>query len=461
MRPFLLSDAAAWCEGRLLGADVTVHAVGIDSRALDTGSLFVALRGEHVDGHDFVAQAAARGATAALIARPVDVDLPQLVCGDVQTALGDIAAALASLRGTTLIGITGSNGKTSTKTLTHAVLSQIGDTYANPGNRNNELGLPLAVIDQPDAAQFGIYEMGAGQPGDIAYLAAIARPRIALVNNVAAAHLERMGSLLGVAQTKGAIYDALPADGVAVVNADDAFGPYFAQRAGSRRVLRFGIDASADVYADAIREDGDTTHFMLHTPDGDAAVALPLGGRHQVLNALAAASIGLAAGATPAQIAAGLANAARVPGRQQPHRLDNGALLLDDSYNANPGSVGAAIASLAASVKRDAGSEAWLVLGDMRELGDGARHLHAEAGDAARNAGIRRLFTVGELSAAASQAFGPGARHFPDQASLVTDLQHDLHAHVVCLVKGSRGSRMDRIVAALLGNTTREVGHAA
>lgn len=458
----MLSEAAAWCEGRLIGADASVQSVGIDSRALASDALFVALRGEQVDGHDFVAKAASHGAIAALVSHPVDVALPQIVCVDPQVALGDIAAELAATRATTVVGITGSNGKTSTKTLAHAVLSRVGDTYSNPGNRNNELGLPLAVIAQPEDAQFGIFEMGAGQPGDIAYLAAIARPRIVLVNNVAAAHLERMGSLFGIADTKGAIYDALPPDGVAVVNADDAFGPYFAQRAAPRRVLRFGIDSTADVSAAQIEESEGSTRFLLRTPDGWIDVELPLTGRHQVLNALAAACIGLAADASLDAIASGLAAAERVPGRQQPHRLASGALLLDDSYNANPGSVAAAIASLVDASRRERGAEAWLVLGDMRELGPGAPHLHAEIGDAARDAGIKRLFTVGELSVAASRAFGPGARHYDDQASLAVDVGGALRANVICLVKGSRGSRMDRVVTLLLGaDGAGEVHHAA
>ena len=462
MRPFRLSEAAAWCEGRLLGADVTVQALGIDSRMLAAGALFVALPGEQVDGHDFVARAAEQGAVAALVSRPVDVAVPQIVCGSTQTALGDIAAELAAARGTTVIDMTGSNGKTSTKTLTHAVLSRVGDTYANPGNRNNELGLPLALIEQPEDARFGIFEMGAGQPGDIAYLAAIARPRIALVNNIAAAHLERMGSLLGIADTKGAIYDALPLDGTAVVNADDAFGPYFAERAAPRRVVRFGIESTAEVVASRIQASDGSSRFVMQTPVGQIDIDLPLPGRHQVLNALAAASIGLAAGASLDAIADGLASVAPVPGRQQPHRLANGALLLDDSYNANPGSVASAIASLADATRRERGAEAWLVLGDMRELGPGALHLHAEVGDAARDAGIKRLFTVGELSAAASRAFGPGARHYEDQASLAEDVGGALRANVICLVKGSRGSRMDRVVALLLGDSgTSGVHHAA
>ncbi len=462
MRPIVLSDAAAWCEGRLVGADAEIGSVAIDSRKEMRGALFVALRGENFDGHEFVGQAAEQGALALLVSRPVDSPLPQLICGDTQTALGDIAAGIAASRRTRVLGLTGSNGKTTVKTLTHSILARVGHAYANPGNRNNEIGLPLALLDQPEDAQYGIYEMGAGQPGDIAYLAAIARPSIGLVNNVAAAHLERMGSLLGVAETKGAIYEALPADGVAVINADDAFAPLFAQRAGARRVVRFGLEGSADIRAVDIAANADGTRFRLRTPTGEVPASIAIAGRHNLLNALAAASLAFAADAPLDAIAEGLANADRVPGRQTPHRLPNGALLIDDSYNANPGSVGAAIATLA-----QGGGEAWLVLGDMRELGHGERHLHAEIGDAARDGGIRRLFTVGPLSEAASRAFGPGARHYDSQAELIEALRRDLlqpadASNVRCLIKGSRGSRMDRIVTALLGGAgDKEVGHAA
>jgi UDP-N-acetylmuramoyl-tripeptide--D-alanyl-D-alanine ligase len=271
-----------------------------------------------------------------------------------------------------------------------------------------------------------------------------------------------MESLLGVAETKGAIYDALPADGVAVINADDAFAPLFEQRAGSRRTLRFGLEGSADLRALDVQADANGARFTLRTPTGDVPARVTLAGRHNLLNALAASSLAFAAGASLDAIAEGLEHAENVPGRQTPHRLKNGALLIDDSYNANPGSVGAAIATLA-----QGGGEAWLVLGDMRELGAGERHLHAEMGDAARDAGVRRLFTVGALSENATRAFGPGARHYDSQAALIEALRHELVdasdlQHVRCLVKGSRGSRMDRIVSALLdGNGDTEVGHAA
>jgi len=461
MTPFRLAQAAAWTGGRLVGADLGLDRVATDTRKDLAGALFVALRGENFDAHDFVLKAAEQGAVALMVSRPVDARLPQLIVDDTQLALGRLAAGLAKQRSAKVIALTGSNGKTTVKTLTHAILARVGEAYANPGNRNNEIGLPLAVIEQPSDAQFAIYEMGAGQPGDIAYLASIVRPDVALVNNVAAAHLERMGSLLGVAETKGAIYDALPGHGVAVINADDAFAPLFAQRAGARRVLRFGLEGTAEVRALHPRTDAEGTDFTLRTPGGEIAARVALPGRHNLLNALAAATLSYAAGASLEAIAGGLANAARVPGRQTPHALPNGALLIDDSYNANPGSVRAAIATLAQGE-----GEAWLVLGDMRELGAGERHLHAEIGDAARDAGIRRLFTVGALSENATRAFGPGARHYESQDALVAALRHELVEPaelqgVRCLVKGSRGSRMDRIVTALLGGGNTEVGHAA
>jgi len=269
-----------------------------------------------------------------------------------------------------VVAITGSNGKTSVKSLIVSILQRAGVTYFNPGNRNNEIGLPLTVIDAPDDADFAVYEMGAGQPGDIAYLTGIVAPDVALVNNVAAAHLERMGSLLGVAETKGAVYDALPASGTAVINADDAFAEYFAERVADRRILRFGLEASADV---TVRVGADVA------PQGEVPVELHLPGRHNVLNALAAASLALACDVSLAMIAEGLAAAQPVAGRQIAHTLGNGAVLIDDSYNANPGSLAAAIDALAA-----AGGEAWLVLGDMRELGADAEALHADAGRRAR-----------------------------------------------------------------------------
>jgi len=449
-----LSLIAHWAGGEIHGDDVMVDAVGNDTRTLVPGSLYVALRGERFDGHDFAADAVAAGAGALLVERQLPLDVPQVVVADTERALAKIAAAVQQGRDTVVFAITGSNGKTSVKSLLlailkHAALLRGGRVYATPGNRNNEIGLPLAVIEAPDDADYAVYEMGAGKPGDIAYLTDIARPRYALVNNVAAAHLERMGDLLGVATTKGAIYAALPENGVAVINADDAFGAWFEQHVVGQpprsRVLRYGLDHSADITALSVRLSVSGSRFVLSTPQGQAEIVLALPGRHNIGNALAAASLALAAGITLAQVAAGLARAEPVPGRQVAHVLPGGAVLIDDSYNANPGSLAAAIDALAA-----AGDEGWLVLGDMRELGPDGEALHAQAGRRARDAGLKRLYTLGTLSAAASAAFGDGGRHFSDHDTLAAALATELHAGVRCLVKGSRGSAMDKIVKALL-----------
>jgi UDP-N-acetylmuramoyl-tripeptide--D-alanyl-D-alanine ligase len=384
-----------------------VDAVATDTRALPGGdALFIALKGEQFDGHAHVQAAIDGGCVAALVARELAIDAPQVVVADTERALAAFAAAVQRERSTTVLAITGSNGKTSVKTLLLSILQQVGSAYASPGNRNNEIGLPLAVLDAPDDARFAVYEMGAGKPGDIAYLTEIAPPVVSLVNNIAPAHLERMGSLLGIAGTKGAIYDALPADGVAVVNADDDFAAYFIERVADRRVLRFGLDTAADVQARDIRLDADGARFVLAAPGGDIAIALPMPGRHNVRNALAAAAMALAVGASLDQVRAGLEAVQPVAGRLVAHALRSGAVLVDDSYNANPGSLAAAIDTLANS-----GNEAWLVLGDMRELG-ADEIVAARTGAAAKAAGIARLFALGELSAACRAAFGDGAQAF-------------------------------------------------
>ncbi|WP_058835529.1 UDP-N-acetylmuramoyl-tripeptide--D-alanyl-D-alanine ligase [Luteimonas abyssi] len=461
--PMPLSRIARLTQGRLHASDPDaandprIDAVETDTRAFvaDDGrtSLFVALKGERFDGNEHIASAAEQGASAALVSRPADVAIPQIVVADTQTALAAWAGAVQRERAATVVGITGSNGKTSVKELVRAILSRLGATYANPGNRNNEIGLPLSVLGAPDDARFSIYEMGAGKPGDIAWLTAIARPQVALVNNVAPAHLERMGSLFGVAETKGAIYEALPPGGIAVINADDAFAPYFAERAHGRRLLRFGIEAAADVRAHGLHADGAGTRFTLALPDAEVQVDLPLAGRHNVSNALAAATIGWALGADAATIAAALATTAAVAGRQARHRLPGGGLLIDDSYNANPGSMVAAIDTLGAVAGRR-----WLVLGDMNELGADARALHTEIGRRARQAGIERLYAVGPLSVDMVDAFGEGARHHPAQAELIEALRADVRAEEAAgegaslslLIKGSRSSAMERVVSALL-----------
>lgn len=448
-----LSTIALWTRGRLIGDDVDVSNVSIDTRKIQSGDLFVAIKGERVDGHDFLADAQARGAIAALVTRKVDSPLPQVVVEDTGLALGDLASAVRAQSNVRVIGITGSNGKTTVKTLTASILSRHGRTHVNAGNYNNELGLPLTLLAMPPDTEFAVLEMGAGKPGDIAYLAAIARPDIGLVNTIAPAHLERMGSVEGVAETKGALYQALPVDGVAIINADDAFASFFAGLAGSRRQLRFALNHKADIGADIVDQRVDGSHFVLSTPVGDADVHLPLAGRHNIANAMAAASIALALDVPLDTIVEGLEQVPGVAGRLQLERMPGDWTLIDDSYNANPGSVGAAIDTLAL-----AGGERWLVLGDMAELGENAAALHAGIGERARQHGIDKLFAVGPLSASAVKAFGERGQHFTDKAALITALTQQLHGDVTCLIKGSRSSGMDQVVVALRDNKKKGEG---
>ena len=444
-----LSEIALWTRGALSGKDLMVRSVATDTRVPMPGALFVALKGDNFDGHDFVAKAQEAGAIALLVAKPAASDLPQVVVTDTLLALGDLASHARAQQRARVVGITGSNGKTTVKTLVAAILSLHGKTHVNAGNFNNEIGLPLSVLAMPDDTEYAVFEMGAGKPGDIDYLAAIARPEIGLVNNIGPAHLERMGSLEGVAETKGALYASLPAHGVAVINADETFATLFTSINRAGRTIRYGLDEASvgngvDVSAE-IRGLGAESRFVLRTPIGNAEIALPLAGRHNIANALAAASIALALDVPLDVIRRGLETAPAVKGRLVRHAMPGGWTLIDDSYNANPASTAAAIATL---VQEPA--EAWLVLGDMRELGAQARELHAQIGALASRSGIAWLYTVGELSRAAAAAFGEGAQHFADQESLTHALAAQVHAGVNVLVKGSRGSAMDRVVKALL-----------
>lgn len=448
-----LADIVKWTGGRLRGADAAVAALSIDTRTLGAGMLFVALKGEHHDAHAFAGQARERGAVAVLVTRELPLDLPQVIVADTLLALGEIARAVRLRSHACVIGITGSNGKTTVKTLLAAILARHGRTHVNVGNFNNEIGLPLTLLAMPEDTEYAVLEMGAAKPGDIAYLARIAQPGVALVNNVAAAHLEHMGNLQGVAETKGAIYRALPADGVAVINADDAFADYFTVLASARRTLRFGLLRSADISAVIDPEANLESHFRLLTPIGSCEVALPLSGRHNVMNALAASAVAHSIGVPLATIRVGLEAARAVGGRLLRNKHASTAVVIDDSYNANPGSFAAAIATLAAEP-----GERVLVMGDMAELGTDAERLHADIGVLAKRSGIRRLRAVGPLSRAAVDAFGSGAEHYADQSQLIEALRDELRSGVVLLVKGSRSSAMDRVVGALLSRDSNHGG---
>lgn len=439
-----LATVAEATAGRLCGANVRIGEVSIDSRKASLGALFVALRGEHHDAHDFVEAAKSKGTCAALVERYLEIDLPQVVVADTQIALGQLAGFVRRQRELCVIGITGSNGKTTVKTLLASILARHAPTHFSVGSFNNEIGLPLTLLATPEDARFVILEMGAGKPGDIAYLMRIAQPQIGLVNNIAPAHLERLGSLEGVALAKGALYSDLPEHGIAVINSDDAFADYFVDLAKGRTLIRFGLGNDADITARFSKAKADS-EFTLVTPIGEIEVSIPLLGMHNVLNALAASSLALAVEVPLEKIKAGLEAAIAVPGRSSRCPHQSGAILIDDTYNANPASFAAAINTLAACA-----GERILVVGDMLELGADATRLHEEVGLLAAEKGIDRLYAIGTLSVAAAQGFGSQGRHFDSQQTLITALQEVMRSGVTALVKGSRGSAMDRVVNALL-----------
>lgn len=440
-------SAAALAEqtgGLLEGADVPFEAVVTDSRAVTAGDCFVALSGPRFDGHDFLQDVANAGAAVALVARSAAVSLPQVRVADTLDALQAWAASWRSNFALPVVGITGSNGKTTLRAMCEAVLAPLGSLLATRGNLNNHIGLPLTLCGLRESHAAAVIEMGANHRGEIAQLAAIARPDIGIVSNAGDAHLEGFGSRDGVARGKGELFAALPASGTAIINADDSYASLWRELSTAGRQLAFGLGAAADVTARDIAQDADGSRFRLLLPDGEAAVHLPLPGRHNVRNALAAAAAGHALGLDAGIIASGLAATRAPAGRLAPVAARRGARLIDDSYNANPASLAAAIDWLATMRGHRV-----LALGDMAELGEAGPALHAEAGRAARTAGIESLLAAGPLAARAAEAFGVGAEAFDDAEALAAALRERLQSDWIVLAKGSRAAGMERVVAAL------------
>jgi UDP-N-acetylmuramoyl-tripeptide--D-alanyl-D-alanine ligase len=443
MMAMQLSKAAEVLAGRCVSADVRFHGVSTDTRQLQQGNLFVALQGPTHDGHDYLDAARERGAAAAAVSRVTNASLPLLEVADTRLALGRLAAHWRRQFTLPVVAVTGSNGKTTVRSMTHAILACAGRTLATQGNLNNDIGLPLTLFRLTPDDRYAVLEMGANHPGEIDYLAAIAQPDIAVVTNAGPAHLEGFGDVAGVARSKGEVFARLGAQGVAVINADDRYAPLWREIAAHCRVVDFGLQAQAVVRA---RWQGHVggSRVSLSTPWGDTEFRLPLPGRHNVMNALAASAAALSAGAGLDHVSQGLATLSPVAGRFTIHRLPQGVTVIDDTYNANPGSLQAALEVLAM-----AGGETWLVLGDMGELGSGALDLHVEAGRQARAAGVDRLYTLGELSRAAAGSFGGNAAAFDTLEDLVMSLREAVHGGLHVLVKGSRRMRMERVVEAL------------
>jgi UDP-N-acetylmuramoyl-tripeptide--D-alanyl-D-alanine ligase len=466
------ATAARAVAGRLYGANVRFSGVATDSRALDRGELFVALKGERFDGHDFVVQAFDRGAAAAIVsdehARAFEgrVAGSLLAVADPLAALGALAAYWRQQFTLPVIAIVGSNGKTTVKEMAASILrAAFGEEHvlATPGNLNNQVGLPLTVLGLRGAHRVAVLEIGMNHPGETAALAAVAQPTVALINNAQREHQEFMRSVADVAAEHAAVLNALPHDGVAVFNADDDYATFWQEVVGRRNseganlaTRDFGLIAPAAVSA-RYRAEAWGSVIDVESPAGTTTVELRAPGRHSVSNALAAIAAATAVGAGIDAVRDGLGAFRSVAGRLQTKAGLAGAAIIDDSYNANPDSVRAAIAVLA-----KARGERWLVLGDMGEVGDAGPSFHREIGEYARAAGIDRLLTAGALTVNTVAAFGPGAEHFPDVDALVEALRRELaaghRASTTILVKGSRFMRMERVVAALgAGATAQEV----
>ncbi len=448
----LLSEAAQAIGGQMRGTDVRFEAVTTDSRKAAAGDLFIALRGERFDGHDFVSQCFDQGAVAAMVEERSAVSdqpsaKPFVAVKDTRLGLGELAAYWRGKFDLPLAAITGSNGKTTVKEMLAAILRQaVGETavLATAGNLNNDIGLPLTLLKLREAHRYAVAEMGMNHPGEIAYLTQIARPTVALVNNALPAHLEGLGSVEAVARAKGEIFSGLVDQGVAVINADDAFAGLWRELAAPGQVLSFGLDNAADVSADYVLE-AEGSELKLKTPGGNIAARLAVPGLHNVRNALAASAVALAMNIPLATIAAGLQAFGGVKGRLQKKTGCCGAVVIDDTYNANPASMRAAIGVLAAMPGKRV-----FVMGDMGELGEGAAALHCEIGAEAKAAGVEALYALGPMSDGAVQVFGAGARHFESVAALVEVLRGQMAADVSVLVKGSRFMRMERVVEALV-----------
>ncbi len=447
-----LGQAATVLGGELRGSDVRFSDVCTDSRTLKSGDLFVALRGEQYDGHDFVAKAAAAGAVAALIERAHvrSAPLPVAAVEDTTVALGALAAHWRRQFHIPLVAVAGSNGKTTVKEMIAACLrAHYGDeaVLATRGNLNNHIGLPLTLLTLRAAHRVGVVEVGMNHPGETAELAQIAGPTIAVINNAQREHQEFMQSVTDVADEHASLIKALPADGIAVINADDVHAAVWRAAAGHREVRDFGFDQKAAVSATCELQAASSL-LAVRTPEAVATLNLPVAGEHNARNALAAIAAATAAGATLESCVRALSGFAAVKGRLQIKRSRQGAVLIDDTYNANPDSVRAAIDVLARTPGRKL-----LVLGDMGEVGDQGRDFHTEIGMYAHERGIDALYGLGELAAHAVRAFGEGARHYAAIETLLVDVGAALGPQATVLVKGSRFMQMERVVRSFEDST--------
>lgn len=444
-------------------ADKPFPNFSIDTRTItpQTEIVFIAILGAKTDGHEHIAHAANQGAIGAIVSKAYDYSsefmstLPEhfflITVENTEKALKDLAKWYRSQFTLPVVGITGSCGKTTVKEMVSQILEQVGPTLKTQGNYNNEIGLPLTILSLKPHHQFAVIEMGARHIGDIRILSEIAEPTLSVVTLIASAHLEIFGTIDNIAQTKGEIYHGIPKTGVAIVNRDEPYSDYFIRSCIDAKLVTFSLSSGADYFATDIKLLPQSTEFMLHTPFGVTNVCLPIPGMHNISNALAAASLAGSLGMSLDKIQAGLNNFSTITGRMQIKYHASGAIIIDDTYNANPRSLMAAMEVLSQYVGKK-----FLILGDMGELGSDAPTLHYQMGEKAKSLGIDFLFTVGKLSEQATKGFGLGATHLNSQVAVIETVKKLLNKESTILVKGSRSAGMEKIVNGLITEEVTE-----
>lgn len=440
---FTLAEIAGITKGRLVGEDRLVTGLSTDTRTLQAGEMFIALVGERFDPHELIVAGHARSAGALLVEHALDVPGPQIIVRRTHAALQALANAWREKFSIPVIGITGSNGKTSVKELTREILATQGEVLATRGNLNNHIGVPLTLLALNEKHRYAVIEMGANHAGEIETLAKIANPDVGVVNNIGPAHLEGFGSLEGVARAKAELYRHMNPRGIAVVNADEPYLPLWREDIGARRQLSFGIRQDADVRGDTL----DSHEVRVRTPVGEIRTSLQAPGQHALYNALAAAAVCTALEVGLEDIRTGIESAKPVPGRLVRLEGMNGACILDDTYNANPASL-----SVALDVQAQEPGAHWLVLGDMGELGGESIALHKKAGIMARNSGVTRLMGLGKLAAHAVETFGRHGEHFSGPGDIIELLRRELDDQVCVLVKGSRAMHLEKVIEGIRGS---------
>ena len=441
-----LQQLAEKADLQYIGNDMTLPPINIDSRMVKSGDLFVAIVGPNFDGHHYVEQAIAQGAAAILVDHQMDITVPQMIASDTTLALRTLAQLWRQQFNVPLIGLTGSCGKTTTKQMLVHIVAELSPALVTQGNYNNAIGLPLTLLGLRPEHRYAVIEMGTNGPGEIPYLANIAKPTVSMITNIRASHLEGLGSLAGIAQEKGAIYDHLDSHGTAIINSDEPFVTDWQARLAGQSVITFACEADADVTAHDLSQTALHSQFVAKTPRGPLIIELPIPGQHQISNALAAIAAAIAADIPTQAIQQGLANMQAVKGRFHPYHLQNGALLIDDTYNASTSAVKSAIEALGQHP-----GKRLFVMSNMSELGDHAAHYHQAMGRWANEHPLDVFWLYGDenLLQHTLQACTT-ARYFADKTELAEALRSEITKDSMVIIKGSRANKMEDIIKVII-----------